>query len=159
MVPAVVARALARGPRPRRATRRSEPTRWGEGDRRVPLSLVSDEADSGWLGRLKPYSGKPTVRSFREPAGNRAGGRTEAPSTERDGQPSERHLHHGACGLHDIAVGHGCVAAGQLAVPGRKNKGMDSGARLSGDQSTSGKLCTSPQDPTTCVMTAASIQF
>ena len=57
MGPAVVARASARGPRPRRATRRSEPTRWWEVDRRVPLSLASGEADSGWSGRLKPYSG------------------------------------------------------------------------------------------------------
>ena len=50
---------------------------------------------------MKPYSGKPTVRNFRGPAGNRAGGCTEAPSTERDGQRSERLLHHGACGLLD----------------------------------------------------------
>ncbi len=102
MGPAVVARASARGPRPRRVTRRSEPTRCSGVDRRVPLNLGSAEADSGWSGRLTPCSGKPTVRNFREPAENRAGGRTEAPSTERDGQRSERHLHHGACGLPDF---------------------------------------------------------
>ncbi len=77
----------------------SEPTRPCEGNRRVPLTLratlpmrnpVTDalrevEADSGRSGRLKPYWGKPVVRNFREVAGNRARGRTEAPPTERGG--------------------------------------------------------------------------
>ena len=90
MVPAVVARVSARGPRPRRATRRSEPTRGSWASRRVPLSLGPDEADSERSGRLKPYSGKPNVRNFRGPAGNRAGWRTEAPPTERGGKRSDR---------------------------------------------------------------------
>ena len=67
MVPAVVARVSARGPRPRRATRRSEPTRGSWAYRRVPLSLGPDEADSERSGRLKPDRGKPAVRNFRGP--------------------------------------------------------------------------------------------
>ena len=59
------------------------------GERRVPLSQHPIAADSGRSGRLKPYWGKPDVRNFRGPAGNRAGWRIEAPLTERGGQPSD----------------------------------------------------------------------
>ena len=65
--------------------RMSEPTRQELGYMRVPLSQHPRVADSGRSGRLKPYWGKPAVRNFRGPAGNRAGWRTEAPPTERGG--------------------------------------------------------------------------
>ena len=51
---------------------------------------------------MKPYSGKPTVRNFRELAGNRAGWRTEAPPIERGGNGATVYLNHGACGLLDV---------------------------------------------------------
>ncbi len=101
LVPVVVARVSARGPRPRRATRMSEPTWLVLGDRRVPLNQRTTAADSGRRGRLKPYSenrpygileglqeiGQGGVLRHRQPKGA-ANGATV-------------HLHYGACGLLD----------------------------------------------------------